>query len=203
MSKRNKDDIAALQERVEVLEQQIAGLLGLEYRPVTPGAFGHPPPKESLTASKFLRDILPALGRRANSEAARLLVVAMADQEGALGGGPVAVQNLAVDEAVRPLAGLGTAISHVSRLKMLQALLLHQECTTTELAEISGASGGNLYQHLNELNTANLIFQPSRGHYRLTPGGQWTVALLFFVARQPSNSWLNQWNEEKPRASND
>jgi predicted transcriptional regulator len=61
---------------------------------------------------------------------------------------------------------------------MLFVLLSQEECTTSLLAETSGVSGGNLYQQLNELYSANLIFQPSRGRYRLSEIGRLIVEVL-------------------------
>ena len=201
MSKRNKDEIADLKDRVATLEQRLESVAWLwqnsdseDTNPATSNRSVTEPAVE-----KILKDLLPALGGLAASRDERLLIVAHAGPHGAEGGNPLSVTSLANEESVRSLAGLGSAIGHISRVKMLQALLTQQECTTTVLAEVSGASGGNLYQHLNELDTAKLVFQPSRGHYRLTPTGESAVALLFYLIRMTQGQVTQRhWQADKP-----
>jgi hypothetical protein len=69
--------------------------------------------------------------------------------------------------------------------------VLHGERTTAELAVACNTSGGNLYQHLNELHAAHVIYQPSRGHYRLTVNGQYATDMLLFCALQVRRSWTH------------
>ncbi len=59
---------------------------------------------------------------------------------------------------------------------------MREECTKMELSQVSGASGGNLYQQLGELYRVHLLTQPQRGHYRLTTQGRSLVEVLFWCA---------------------
>jgi DNA-binding transcriptional ArsR family regulator len=108
----------------------------------------------------------------------RFIFVAAADSQNVTTSGPQPVQTLLTEEVKPLLAKLGAALSNPTRLKMLFVLLSQEECTTSLLAETSGVSGGNLYQQLNELYSANLIFQPSRGRYRLSEIGRLIVEVL-------------------------
>jgi predicted transcriptional regulator len=82
---------------------------------------------------------------------------------------------------------------------MLSALMAQEECTTGLLAETSGVSGGNLFQQLNELYSANLIFQPSRGRYRLTEFGRIVVGMLSWAVSNPGKNWAQPgWFENNP-----
>ena len=192
MSKRNKDGMGELKERLAALEEQMAGITqawqGLaDLKPgatLVVGESWATAQPETPEATQLLRDFLPALSQMAQTANQPLLFVATADGQQSAGGSPIPFASLAVEENVRPLADLGAALGNLSRVKMLQALLTQEECSTVALAEASGASGGNLYQHLSELHTANLVFQPSRGRYRLTPTGGWIVAMLFYCGFQ-------------------
>ena len=168
----------------EILERQASGRTdggGAQGAVVGQAGDGARPPALDAVS---LPDVLPALHDAARARGERLLLVAFADPEAASGGDSMPVLSLADDENLRPLTTLCAAASNPIRARILQALLLHGEGTTTALGAASGTGGGNLYQHLNELQGANLIYQPGRGHYSLTLTGRQTVELLFWCARQ-------------------
>jgi hypothetical protein len=121
--------------------------------------------------------VLPALLTIAKARQEAQLFVAFAEQETASGGGPEPIRWQFGDAHLEPLTRLGTAVSNASRVKLLQVLRREGESTTAALGAASGLAGGNLYQQLNELHAANLLFQPQRGKYRLTPSGRFAVDL--------------------------
>ncbi len=185
------DDQAEFRHRLESLEQEVIelkGMLGMQQsKEQGTWVVGRVEKVEEMdvqTARTHLQDMLPALQALARERDERLHFVAFADSQTASGGGPTPSRAFARDEMVQPLASLAAAVGNPTRAKLLQMLLLREECTVTELSETSGATGGNLYQHLNELHGANLIYQPGRGRYRLTANGQFTVEMLFWCAVQ-------------------
>lgn len=184
------DDHIEFRRRLESLEQEVIGLkgmLGMQQPNEQNTWVGQVEKVEEMdvqTARAHLQDMLPALQALARERNERLHFVAFADSQTASGGGPGPSRAFARDELVQPLASLAAAAGNPTRAKLLQMLLLRGECTVTELSEVSGATGGNLYQHLNELHGANLIYQPGRGRYRLTANGQFTVEMLFWCAVQ-------------------
>jgi DNA-binding transcriptional ArsR family regulator len=188
------DDQAEFRHRLESLEQEVIELkrtLGLQQSKEQDIWVGRVEKVEEMdvqTARTHLQDTLPALQALARERNERLHFVAFADSQTASGGGPSPSRAFARDELVQPLASLAAAAGNPTRAKLLQMLLLRGECTVTELSEVSGATGGNLYQHLNELHGANLIYQPGRGRYRLTANGQFTVEMLFWCAVQVRRS---------------
>ncbi len=185
------DDQAEFRHRLESLEQEVIelkGMLGMQQsKEQGTWVVGRVEKVEEMdvqTARTHLQDMLPALQALARERNERLHFVAFADSQTASGGGPSPSRAFARDEMVQPLASLAAAVGNPTRAKLLQMLLLREECTVSELSETSGATGGNLYQHLNELHGANLIYQPGRGRYRLTANGQFTVEMLFWCAVQ-------------------
>ena len=185
------DDQAEFRHRLESLEQEVIelkGMLGMQQsKEQGTWVVGRVEKVEEMdvqTARTHLQDMLPALQALARERNERLHFVAFADSQTASGGGPSPSRAFARDEMVQPLASLAAAVGNPTRAKLLQMLLLREECTVAELSETSGATGGNLYQHLNELHGANLIYQPGRGRYRLTANGQFTVEMLFWCAVQ-------------------
>lgn len=126
----------------------------------------------------------------------RFIFIATADPQNVTTSGPQAVQALLTEEIKPLLAKLGAALSNPTRLKMLFVLMLQEECTTGLLAETSGVSGGNLFQQLNELYSANLILQPSRGRYRLTEFGRIVVEVLSWAVSNVGKTWTQpDWFE--------
>jgi DNA-binding transcriptional ArsR family regulator len=119
----------------------------------------------------------------------RFIFIATADPQNVTTSGPQPVQALLTEEIKPLLAKLGAALSNPTRLKMLFILMLQDECTTGLLAETSGVSGGNLFQQLNELYSANLILQPSRGRYRLTESGRIVVEVLSWAVSNVGKAW--------------
>ena len=185
------DDQAEFRHRLESLEQEVIelkGMLGMQQsKEQGTWVVGRVEKVEEMdvqTARTHLQDMLPALQALARERDERLHFVAFADSQTASGGGPSPSRAFARDEMVQPLASLAAAVGNPTRAKLLQMLLLREECTVSELSETRGATGGNLYQHLNELHGANLIYQPGRGRYRLTANGQFTVEMLFWCAVQ-------------------
>ncbi len=182
------DDIADLRRRLERIEQQIG--MGQPVAPsgVAPdwaGTIGRVKKMEPPAAMDYLQGVLGALQSIAKMGNDRLLFVASADARTGSGGGPSPVGRTADDEeTARSLVRVGTAVGNPLRVKLLQALVLHEERSTADLAAACGTSGGNLYQHLNELHAANLIYQPGRGRYRLTANGQHAADVLFWAALQ-------------------
>ncbi len=182
------DEIADLRRRLERVEQQIG--MG---QPATPsgtasgwvGTTSRVKKMEASAAMAHLQGVLDALQSMAKMADDRLLFIASADAQTGSSGGPSPVRRTADDdETARSLVRVGTAISNGLRVKLLQALVLHGERSTADLAAACGTSGGNLYQHLNELHAANLIYQPGRGRYRLTANGQHAADVLFWAALQ-------------------
>jgi DNA-binding transcriptional ArsR family regulator len=184
------DDQVEFQRRLASLEREVTelksrlGMQKLDESNAWVGRIEKVKEMDAPTARDHLQAVLPALQALARERNERLHFVAFADSQTASGGGPDASRAFARDELVQPLASLAAAVGHPTRAKLLQMLLLREECTVTELSEVSGATGGNLYQHLNELHGANLIHQPGRGRYRLTANGQFTVEMLFWCAVQ-------------------
>jgi len=179
-------EVAKLRRRLESVEQRVAELQSVG--PVTSplgwvGIAGRVKTIEPTVAMAHLHGVLDALHAVAKAANDRLLFVASADGQTGSGGGPSPARQTADDdETAHALTRLGTAVSNPLRVKLLQALVLHDERTTADLAAACGTSGGNLYQHLNELHAANLIYQPGRGRYRLTANGQHAADVLFWAA---------------------
>lgn len=163
---------------------------------------------ESSEALAHLQQVLPALAALARERNDRLLFVAAADPQTGGSGGPSSVRRLAAgEESVRSAAHLASAVSNPLRARMLRDLLIEGERTTAELAAGSGASGGSLHQHLNELHGANLIYQPARGRYRLTANGQYAAEMFFHAAREVRRASplpdQGSWFEEEPNTPPD
>ncbi len=134
----------------------------------------------------------------------RFIFIGAADPHNVTTSGPQSVQALLTEEIKPLLAKLGAALSNLPRLKMLFALMLQEECTTGVLAETSGVSGGNLFQQLNELYSANLIFQPSRGRYRLTEVGRVAIEVLAWAVSSTGKNWGQPgWFENGPENQED
>jgi len=182
------DDIADLRRRLERVEQHMAMGQAVASSGPSSGWVGTTRPVKAMdpaAAMTHLHDALDALQAVAKTANDRLIFVASADAQTGSGGGPSPVRRTADDdETVRSLVRVGAAVSNALRVKLLQALVLHGERSTADLAAACGTSGGNLYQHLNELHAANLIYQPGRGRYRLTANGQPAVDVLFWAALQ-------------------
>src|SRR5258706_184983 len=185
------DDQAEFRHRLESLEQEVIelkGMLGMQQsKEQGTWVVGRVEKVEEMdvqTARTHLQDMLPALQALARERNERLHFVAFADSQTASGGGPSFSRAFARDEMVQFFASLVAVVGNPTRAKLLQMLLLREECTVSELSETSGATGGNLYQYLNELHGVNLIYQPGRGRYRLTANGQFTVEMLFWCAVQ-------------------
>lgn len=184
------DDLGEFGRRLASLERDVTelkGRLGLPTSNESQAWVGHTTRVQDMdapTAREQLQAVLPALQALARERNERLQFVAFADSQTASGGGPNASRALARDDLVPPLATLAAAVGNPTRAKLLQLLVLKEECSVTELSEGSGATGGNLYQHLNELHGANLLHQPARGRYRLTANGRFTVEMLFWCALQ-------------------
>ncbi len=185
-------DVADLRRRLESIEQQVAKLQPASSWGAAPGwvkTTGRVKAMESSAAMTHLHEVLDALHAVAKTANERLLFVASADAQTGSGGGPCAVRRTADDdETAHALVRVGSAVSNPLRVKLLQALVLHDERTTADLAAACGTSGGNLYQHLGELHAANLIYQPGRGRYRLTANGQHAADVLFWAALQVRRS---------------
>jgi len=185
-------DAADLRQRLERVEQQVAKLHAMASSGSAPGwvkTTGRVKVMEPSVAMAHLHDVLDALQAVAKAANDRLLLVASADAQTGSGGGPDSIRRTAGDdETAQSLVRVGTAVSNPLRVKLLQALVLHDERTTADLAAACGTSGGNLYQHLNELHAANLIYQPGRGRYRLTANGQHAADVLFWAALQVRRS---------------
>ena len=185
-----RDDQVEFRRRLESLEREVTelkGILGRQKRNESHtwvGRIEQVKEVDAQTAMEQLQAVLPALQALARERNERLHFVAFANSQTASGGGPSPSRAFARDELVQPLASLAAAVGNPTRAKLLQLLLLKEECSVAELSEVSGATGGNLYQHLNELHGANLIYQPGRGRYRLTANGQFTVEMLFWCAVQ-------------------
>ena len=129
----------------------------------------------------------------------KFIFIATADPNNVATSGPQPVQALLTEEIKPLLATLGGALSNPTRLKILYVLFIQEECTTALLGEVSGASGGNLFQQLNELYSAKLIFQPSRGRYRLSELGRFVLEMLTWGISSIGKTW-NQaaWFENNP-----
>ncbi len=185
-------DTADLRRRLENVERHVTALQRALPSGTMSGWVSAPRPvtvMEPAVALAHLQEVLDALQTVAKTANDRLLFVASADAQTGSGGGPSPVRRTADDdETVQSLIRVGTAVSNPLRVKLLQALVLHDERTTADLAAACGTSGGNLYQHLNELHAANLIHQPGRGRYRLTANGQHAADVLFWAALQVRRS---------------
>ena len=189
----NQDqDAADLRRRLERVEQQVAALQSALPSGAASGwtsTTRRVAAMEPSAALAHLHDVLNALQAVAKTTNDRLLFVASADAQTGSGGGPCSVRRTADDdETAGALGRVGTAVSNPLRVKLLQALVLYDERATADLAAACGTSGGNLYQHLNELHAANLIYQPGRGRYRLTANGQHAADVLFWAALQVRRS---------------
>jgi len=189
---RQDGEMADLRRRLERVEQQVAAMHSAPPSGSAPGwtsTTRRVTAMEPSAALAHLHDVLNALQAVAKTANERLLFVASADTQTGSGGGPCPVRRTADDdETAQALTRLGGAVSNPLRVKLLQALVLHDERTTADLAAACGTSGGNLYQHLNELHAANLIYQPRRGRYRLTVNGQHAADVLFWAALQVRRS---------------
>lgn len=164
---REDGDVADLRRRLESVEQQVSKLQSASSSGSAPGwvkTTGRVKVMEPSTATTHLHDALDALQAVAKTANDRLLFVASADAQTGSSGGPCSVRRTAGDdETAQALVRVGAAVSNPLRVKLLQSLVLHNERTTADLAVACGTNGGNLYQHLNELHAANLIYQPGRG----------------------------------------
>lgn len=180
----------------EVLQQVVRGQGGnpIQRNPSGPGQMFDP-----AAAEASFRQTLITLRSIAVLRNERFIFIAAADPQNIITSGPQPVQALLTEEIKPVLANLGAALSNLTRLKMLFVLMLQEECTTGLLAEASGVSGGNLFQQLNELYSANLIFQPSRGRYRLSESGRLIVEVLSWAVSNSGKS-LSQpgWFENGP-----
>ncbi len=150
---------------------------------------------DPAAAEAAFRQALITLRSMAVLRNERFIFIAAADPFNVTTSGPQPVQALMTEEIKPLLAKLGAALSNPTRLKMLFVLMLQEECTTGLLAEASGANGGNLFQQLNELYNANLIFQPSRGRYRLSEIGRLLVEVLAWAVSNIRKSSQPGWFE--------
>ncbi|HEX2035209.1 MAG TPA: helix-turn-helix domain-containing protein [Chloroflexota bacterium] len=199
--------LSELQRRVEALEAAVAAFQGQRTEgrgaqrtgPAARDEVGPVPELDPATAEvRLLEGMLPALQAVARQRQDRLLLVAVADATSWSGGSPQSVRALVEADLAGALARLGAAAGSGPRARLLQAMARGEERTTAELARASGASGGNLYQHLHALHGANLLYQPARGRYRLTANGQLAVELLLCAALQvrvslPPDFGQGQW----------
>jgi DNA-binding IclR family transcriptional regulator len=67
--------------------------------------------------------------------------------------------------------------------------------TSDELAAAAGLERVEVQHLLNDFHAANLVYQPDRGHYRLTSNGEHAIGMLFWAAlqvRRPLPAILNQ-----------
>jgi len=175
--------LEVIRRRLARVERAVADLQG-----VHPGDDN----RDNRAEAALHRETLRVLTARSRERGERLILIASADGDTGAMGGPDAVREFATEDMEQPLVALGSAVGHATRVKLLRALVVRGECAIAELAEASGASGGNLYQHLNELHRANLIDQPGRGRYRLTENGQHAVDVLFWCALQVRRPMLDQ-----------
>jgi hypothetical protein len=198
------ENLQTLRQRVERLEQELAAVQG---KPAPPQSWTtriqFVPTLDLATAQELLQGVLPALLTIAKARQEAQLFVAFAEQETASGGGPEPIRWQFGDAHLEPLTRLGTAVSNASRVKLLQVLRREGESTTAALGAASGLAGGNLYQQLNELHAANLLFQPQRGKYRLTPSGRFAVDLLFYAALQVRGGPAQEQGQGKWYATTD
>ncbi len=180
-------ELTSLNERVARLEETVAALAG-QLPTETEGEAATAVQPDLWQDSASIRDLhrasLQALQAYAKEAQSPVVFVATADEQSAASGGPDSVLQLTKAGNIQPLAFLGVAIGHPSRVKIIRLLLLQEECSITELAGVSEAMGGNLYQHLDAIQAANLLYQPGRGRYRLTESGQRVAAVLFWCALQ-------------------
>ncbi len=183
----------------EVLQQAVNGQ-GASFAqknqpdPGQPGQFF-----DAAVAEAAFRQALITLRGMAALRNERFIFIATAGPQNVNTSGPQPVRGLLSEETIPRLAKIGAALSNLPRLKMLFVLLAQEECTTGLLAEASGVSGGNLFQQLNELYSANLIFQPSRGRYRLTDSGRQIIEVLSWaVSNGGKNPVQPGWFENGP-----
>jgi DNA-binding transcriptional ArsR family regulator len=211
-----KDEFMILRQRLEILEHEVLALKEAQQKQqeqnipvetIQPTIDLHSPAsndyawfvsdskrikKMSLRDAKrvLVHDGLRALTTAAHEMKERLLFVAFADTQTAFKDGAIRTRSLVTEQNVPLVATLGSACGNPTRARMLQYIYEQEECTKTELSTASGAVGGNLYQHLNELHRAHLLTQPRRGIYRLTPQGRNIVEVLFWSAIQTRNQQI-------------
>jgi hypothetical protein len=185
-----EQDLFELKTRVSHLEVELGALKGVLQNVMQRQApdFNQPRPPgppnqffDPVAAEGAFRQAVMTLKTMADLRHEPLIFIAAADPHTVSTSGPQPVQPLLSEEVRGRFVRLGAALSNLPRLKMLFVLLAQEECTTGLLAEASGVSGGNLFQQLNELHSANLIFQPSRGRYRLTESGRLLIEVLAWV----------------------
>jgi len=184
---RDDGELKLVKERIARLEQEMSALQGQQRSAVSRNTMSEGTQatwQHSAEIPQLHRETMRVLSACAKEARGRVIFVATADEQTAATGGPDSAQQLANATMIQPLAYLGVAIGHPSRVKMVRLLLLQGECTVAELVQISETSGGNLYQHLDAIQAANLLYQPGRGRYRLTEDGQRVAAVLFWCALQ-------------------
>jgi hypothetical protein len=185
-----EQDVFELKARVSHLEVELGALKGVLQNVMQRQAPDFNQPRQPGPANQFFdpmaaeaafRQAVMTLKTMADLRHEPFIFIAAADPHNVATSGPQPVQALLNEEVKGRFVKLGAALSNLPRLKMLFVLQAQEECTTALLAEASGVSGGNLFQQLNELYSANLIFQPSRGRYRLTDSGRLLIEVLAWV----------------------
>ncbi len=202
----NEQDLAEVKARLHHLEAELTALKAVVHQGLTKQPLNPTPVNASesvsfdpVAAEATFRQALLTLKTIATLRNERFIFIATADSNNVTTSGPQPVQALLTEEIKPLLAKLGGALSSPTRLKMLYLLFLQEECTTAVLTEISGVSGGNLFQQLNELYSANLIFQPSRGRYRLTELGRFGLEMLTWGISNIGKTWKQSpWFEDGP-----
>jgi hypothetical protein len=126
----------------------------------------------------------------------RMVFVGWAAENGTGGfGGPDSPRRIADDaETSGHLIRLATNIASQAAVTILRSLLSGDQ-SREALASIAGVEGTELQRVLNGLHKVNLLYQPERGHYRLTANGEHAVGILFWAAlqvRRPLPAQLNQ-----------
>ena len=189
-----ENELSAIKEVLQQVVKNQGGNNPTQKNPPDPGQMFDP-----AAAEASFRQSLFTLRSMAVLRNERFIFIAAADPQNVITSGPQPVQALLTEEIKPLLANLGAALSNPTRLKMLFVLMVQEECTTGFLAEATGVSGGNLFQQLNELYSANLIFQPSRGRYRLSESGRLIVEVLSWAVSNSGKS-LGQpgWFENGP-----
>ena len=192
-----EQDLSAIKAKLEQLEAEIRAIKEVlpniltqqAANPAEATPFGTSQIFDPEAAEAVFRQALLTLKTIATLRNERFIFIAAADSQSLTTSGPQPVQLSLTEELKHLLVKLGAALSNPTRIKMLFVLMAQEECTTALLAETTGVNGGNLFQQLNELHSANLIFQPSRGHYRLTEFGQLMVQVLSWGVSSVGRTW--------------
>jgi hypothetical protein len=126
----------------------------------------------------------------------RMIFVGWAAGDGTGGfGGPDSPRRIAEDaETSDHLIRLATNVASQAAVTILQSLLTGDQ-SREALASVAGVESTELQHVLSGLHEVNLLYQPERGHYRLTANGEHAVGMLFWAAlqvRRPLPAQLNQ-----------